>query len=681
MSKRNENEKDFKSVSYFRLLKCCKPYWFRLTIGIVAGLVVGGSLFGSMMMIPNMLMIVDQDSATRQQLNQTAARIVEETEKPGLTAEEKEKAVAELLHPSDNDPKLTKAMNELRKYSEKLGLPVHVGKTSIEVEKPFEFSFPVVDSFGRITWQFFAIYVVLFILIWTLKNIATFVNHYFTRWVGARVITDMRNDIYQCLLGQSLKFYGKQDIGHLISRCTNDTSAIESSVSDTIADATRCPIEIVACAAAIITASWNYGNYGLLLLLFIGMPACVLPIIILARKIRKIYKKSFAKIADILSRMHETFTGIMIIKAYNTEKHEMNVFRRANDKYFRAVIHATFLQLMMQPLMEVVAIAATLIFLLYSYSKGVNITEMLVILTPAILAYRPIKDLAKVVSHLQRSMAAADRYFALIDTDTSIKEDPHPVELKQFERGIEFRDVRFAYEDKQILNGISFRIPKGSMVAVVGQTGSGKTTIANLIARFYDVNSGEVLIDDIPVRKYSIKSLRAHIGIVTQDPILFNDTIANNISYGCRDVSREDIVLAAKQANAHDFIVDGRHREGYDTEVGEKGCKLSGGEKQRVAIARAILKNPPILILDEATSALDTVTEKLVQDALNRVMSNRTVFAIAHRLSTIQHADLIIVLDKGHIVESGTHAELLARGGRYKRLHDTQFAVQQNDGI
>jgi subfamily B ATP-binding cassette protein MsbA len=327
--------------------------------------------------------------------------------------------------------------------------------------------------------------------------------------------------------------------------------------------------------------------------------------------------------------------------------------------------------------MEVVAVAATLVFLVYSYSKDVNFTILVALLAPAFMAYRPIKSLAKVTTYLQRSMAAADRYFDLIDTDTGLTEKPNPLVLKDFEKEISFNDVVFSYEERNILDGINLKIPKGSVVAVVGETGSGKTTIANLIARFYDVNSGSVTIDGIDVRDLSIASLRKNIGIVTQDPILFNETIAENIAYGNPDATQEEIEAAAKKANAHKFIVDGRHVDAYETEVGEKGSKLSGGEKQRVAIARAILKNPPILILDEATSALDTVTERLVQEALNHAMENRTVFAIAHRLSTIRHADMIIVLESGKIAERGTHEELLASGGIYKKLYETQFQTQQ----
>lgn len=660
MSRKDVNDHDTKGVSYLRLLRYSKPYWKRLTVGILAGFVVGGSLFGSLMVIPNMMMVVERDMGH----NNAAAQAEVQLETPAIVA-------VDLV---ESDKELAKTMNKMRYYSEKFNLPLTVKQTAVDINWPAQFTIPVVTETGRISWQFFSIFIFLFLMAWLLKNIATFINRYYTRWVGARVVTDMRNEIYEKLMSQSLKFYGNQDIGHLISRCTNDTAAIESSVSNTIADATRCPIEIIACGSAILIASYQYNNFGLLILLFIGMPLSILPLMIISRRIRKVYKRSFAKIAEVVSRMHETFTGIMVVKAYNTEKKEQERFRHTNHRYFKNIIKALRLQLLMQPLMEVVTVSATLIFLLISYSHGVTVTELAVILIPAVMAYRPIKDLAKVVTNLQRSMAAADRYFEIIDTDTALVEKSNGVILKDFCNEIEFKNVEFSYDgNRNILDDVSFKIKRGSMVAVVGETGSGKTTIANLIARFYDATAGEITIDGVNVQDFQIKSLREHIGIVTQDPTLFNDTIADNIAYGCPDVTRDEIIKAAEQANAHQFIVDGRHPEGYDTEVGEKGFKLSGGEKQRVAIARAILKNPPILILDEATSALDTVTERLVQDALNKVMTNRTVFAIAHRLSTIKNADMIIVLKQGKIVESGSHAELLAYSGSYKTLYETQF--------
>ena len=685
MGRRGENEKKFKAQSYFRLLKYTRPYWFRLTLGVICGLLVGGSLFGSLMIVPELLNAAEQPQGQGSRtikISEKSLQIVdnlEDIKNKKLSREEKLKAVEGILNPKDPDPKLTASLQKLEKYAKKFNLPLEVkDKREIVVTWPTRVVLPVSTASGRMAWQFFAIYVVAFVVGWTIKNLATYANRYYTRWVGAKVIADLRNEAFDKLLGQSLKYYGKMDIGHLISRCTNDTSAIETSVANVIADATRCPIEIIACISAVFVLSWQSGNFVLILILMVGTPLIVLPVAILGRKIRHIYKSALAAIADVISRMHEVFTGIMIVKAYNTEGKERQVFRKINRKYFRTVIHALKYQLLMSPMMEIVAVAATLVFLVYSYSQDVNFTVLIAMLAPAFMAYRPIKSLAKVTTYLQRSMAAADRYFDLIDTDTGIKEKENAVELREFKEAIAFNDVVFSYEDQNILNGINLNIKKGSLVAVVGETGSGKTTIANLIARFYDVNEGSVTIDGTDVRDFSIKSLRKNIGIVTQDPILFNDTIAANIAYGSPDATPDEIEAAALKANAHKFIIDGRHTDAYETEVGEKGSKLSGGEKQRIAIARAILKNPPILILDEATSALDTVTERLVQEALNHAMQNRTVFAIAHRLSTIQHADNIIVLKGGKIAEQGTHEQLLGQSGIYKKLYETQFQTQGN---
>ncbi len=669
---------EFKKQSFFRLLKYTKPYKGRLIIGILAGFLVGGSIFGVLMMAPQLVSAIEDRTTTSDKaVEESQEKVLEVIDDANLSKQQKTAAIHKIYNPETSE-KVSKELKKIKKYAEQYKLPITVNKHSITWDKGFELTIPVEDELGKMSWQFFTIYVIVFVFAWAMKNLFTYVNRYYTRWVGTRVVADLRNEIFQKLIGQSLKFYGQIDVGQLISRCTNETSAIESAVANTIADATRCPLEILACGISIFIFCREFNDYSLPIILFIGLPLSILPIIIISRRIRKIYKKSFAKIADVVSRMHEVFTGILIVKSYNTEEKENIRFKRENRKYFRTVVGALKMELLMAPLMEVVAVAASLAFFIYSYSQGVTLTQISGLLFPAFLAYQPIKKIAKISTYLQRSMAAADRYFNMIDIDTAIKESPNARPLKSFENEIVFNDVTFSYEpSRKILDDIDLKIPKGHVVAVVGETGSGKTTIASLIARFYDVDSGSVTIDKHDVREIQTKSLREHIGIVTQDAILFNDTIANNIAYGCPGVTREQVIEAAKQANAHDFIVGGRHKDGYDSIVGDKGRNLSGGEKQRVAIARAILKNPPILILDEATSALDTVTERLVQEALNRVMSNRTVFAIAHRLSTIKHADQIIVLDKGKIIERGTHDELLKHGGRYKILHDHQFDMGQ----
>ena len=671
------NEGNFRRQSYRRLIRYAKPYKYKLAVGILAGFAVGGSLLMSNLMIPRMVMVVENPTATADETAKSANEILNElNQHPEWSEEERLHAVQSVLNPSldADDPQMAALVKQVEKTISEYSLPAKVDGSNLIITWPTEVSVPIYSSGERVSWQIFAMFAFCFMIMWMIRNLAIYLNRFFTRWVGARVVADMRNEIFSSLLGQSLGFYGQMDVGHLISRCSNDTAAIESSVSDVIADLTRCPIEILACATAIIITSIQNDNYILPIILFIGMPMVVLPVMMLSKHIKKAYKASFAKIAEVTSRMHEVFTGIRVVKAYNTEEQEDTKFRAINRRYFKYIVKALRQQLLMQPLMEIVAVGATLIFGVYSYTQNVSLTEIAALLAPAILAYEPIKNLSKVLPTISRSMAAADRYFDLLDTHTALPVKPDAIELTDFKDRISFNNVCFSYGEHRILSDITFDIRKGQMVAVVGETGSGKSTIANLIARFYDVESGSVSIDGVDVRDYTMKSIRRHIGIVNQDAILFNDTIANNIAYGCPDATMDQIIEAATQANAHQFIVDGSHPDGYNTEVGEKGFKLSGGEKQRVAIARAILKNPPILILDEATSALDTVTERLVQDALNRIMTNRTVFAIAHRLSTIQQADLILVLKHGKIAEAGTHQELLELNGIYRKLHDTQFS-------
>lgn len=668
---------------YWRLLRYVKPYKWRLAVGILAGLVASGSMFGGIMVIPQLVKGVDVVTPeTVEQNRKTAVEIVKELDtQPGKNISERETAVEKVLNRparrgvlEHNVEKTEKKLKKIFPESWNIHVRYDEGRVVLQAFGWTVFRIPAETRSGKMTWQFFALFALILVVLWAVRNLFIFINHYYMRWVGIRVVTDLRMDAFRNLVNQSMCFFGKIDIGQMISRTTNDTSVMETAVANSIADATRCPMEIATCVIAVFLASAKFNNWLLPLILLLGLPLCLVPLVVISRRVRNIFRHAFGQIAVVVQRMHEVLSGILVVKAYHAEAMEIASFGLVNRKYFKSLVKALKNQLFMQPLMETVAVTATLVFLVYSYSQQVTLSELVQLLAPIFLAYQPIKQLAKVFGNVQRSMAAADRYFELLDMDTSLKEKPDAVELNGFNDRIQLDNVSFAYGERKILDGIDLTIPKGKMVAVVGATGSGKTTIAHLIARFYDVNEGRVLIDGHDVRDISIGSLRKYIGIVSQQPILFNDTIANNISYGTPDVSREQIIEAAKLVNAHDFITDGRHPEGYDTVVGEKGFRLSGGEQQRVTIARAVLRNPAILILDEATSALDTATERLVQDALSKAMKNRTVFAIAHRLSTIRNADLIIVLDHGKIIESGTHSELMEKGGKYRELYDTQFS-------
>lgn len=534
------------------------------------------------------------------------------------------------------------------------------------------FNIPLETAGGRISWQFLALSFMIFPIIIFLRVAMLFANHYCLRWTGARVVRDLRNDLFDHLQKQSLKFYSQVEVGQLISRCTNDTMTIELLMSVTVADALRAPFEILGAAAFIVYFAMQQKMVSVLLIAVVVLPLCLIPLLKLGRRVRKWSRRNLERMSIITQRMHENLTGIRVVKAYHSEAYESQRFHAVNQQQFKTVLRGTRAELLITPAMEAVNMLMIAVFFIYCYAKGLTLLQIVPIATGFVIFYKPLKQLGKIQTSIERGHAALNRIFSLFDSDTCLPEATHPVSKTTFETAIEFRDISFSYQEGSaaVIDHAVFEIKHGEMVAVVGATGSGKTTLANLLARFYDPTAGSVIMDGVDIRQISMGDLRKLIGVVTQETILFNDTIAQNICYGSFEATREQIVAAAQMANAHQFIA--AHSEGYERVVGDKGFVLSGGERQRIAIARAILHNAPILILDEATSALDTVTERLVQDALNLLMTNRTVFVIAHRLSTIRKADLILVMDQGRIVERGTHDQLYQAEGQYRKLCDMQ---------
>lgn len=615
-------------ILYRRLIAYARPYSVKLAVGILLGFIVGGTIFPLLSGLQNVFRPFDNEIV-------------------------KSQAAGDAVQAGDGTAAVPPD-NYVYRMARRLGVS------------------PARED-GRMTWQFMLLTLFAMPFIVLLRAVADYGNQYYMKWVGARMVMDLRNDLFRSLQSQSLKFYARSDVGQLISNCTNDAAVVENLVATTVSDMVRAPIEILFAAAFVVVLSVREELFGLVLLLFVLFPLCVVPIVILGRFVRRYALRSLERVSGLVSRMHESFTGIRVIKAFNTEQRESDRFAAENLAYFKPVMRALKAELLMTPLMEVVGILLAGGVLVICYARDVKLSQIVPLMFAGVVVYKPLKQLARINAGLQRGAAALERLYGVLDTDMRLKESINPVEVGEFRNSVVFEQVCFSYVDggPDVVSNISFSMPRGSVVAVVGQTGSGKTTIANLLARFYDATSGRVMLDGLDLRNIRISSLRAMVGVVTQETVLFNDTIANNIAYGVPNATREQIEMAARQANAHDFIV--ANAGGYDRIVGEKGFVLSGGERQRIAIARAILLNPPIMILDEATNALDTVTERLVQEAIARVMQNRTVFAIAHRLSTVKHANLILVIDGGRIVEQGTHDHLYAAGGRYRKLCDMQM--------
>jgi subfamily B ATP-binding cassette protein MsbA len=515
--------------------------------------------------------------------------------------------------------------------------------------------------------------------IYLLKGVGSYLSSYLTAGVGQRVVMDLRNALYRHILGQSAGFFAQRTTGQLMSRINNDVGQVQQVVSETIADLARESLTLVGCAAWLF-----YLDARLTIVCMTGAPIIVYPLVRLGQRVRRTTRRSQEALEYISHVSAEAFTGHRIVKAFGTEVHEAEKFKRAGYSLFRTNMKVTAALSSLPPLMELlggVGMAAALVIGSRSVaSKAMTEGDFFSFMAAVMLMYGPAKKLSRVNADVQQAMAASERIFEMLDTHTEVHERPDAPALPPFRAAIEFCDVGFGYDEGagRILRGVSFRVTAGQLIAIVGRSGAGKTTLVNLLPRFYDVTTGAILIDGADIREMTLASLRAQIGIVTQETVLFDDTIANNIAYGTHGshgtprMASQAIIAAAQAANAHGFI--SALPLGYETMIGERGQRLSGGQRQRLAIARALLKNAPILVLDEATSALDSESELLVQEALTNLMMNRTAFVIAHRLSTIRRADAIIVLERGHIVEFGRHDELLARPeGAYATLYQMQL--------
>ena len=629
--------------AYGRVWSYARQYKVRIIVGILCGMLTAGTLVPFFQVIQPALQQVE----SRQ-------------EAPAAEAPVAEAPAAEAPADGAHKDKSAKKAKGLEKDYGKIRTWLHEHGVELQDENE-ELGLPLL---------FLIIVVVPVVALFRCGLI--FLNHYCLAWAGMRTVRDIRCDIFRHVEAQSMQFHGRIDVGQLMSRCTSDPHQVQQIIQHVLQELAQAPFEIAVSVGFIVWSAVHNHMLPTLGIIVLGFPMFMIPVVFLSKRIRKWSKKALQRFSVVGSRIHEILTCIKVVKAYNTEALEEEKYEEANNQTLKATLRSLRWGLLVGPAVETVGIFLICGFVVWCFFTGVKLSMIIPMLAPLLLIYRPLKQLSKLQVQVEQGRAALTRIWSIMDVEMELPEDPAAVEKASFDDKVVFDDVCFRYDtaEHDAVSHASFEIPRGKVVAVVGGTGSGKSTMSSLLARFYDPVSGAIAMDGVDLRKLRIADLRRLVGSVQQETLLFNDTIEANIRYGSPEATHEQVVAAAKMANAHDFIMS--QPEGYARLAGEKGFALSGGERQRIAIARAILRNPPILILDEATSALDTVTERLVQDAINNLMKDRTVFAIAHRLSTIRNADLILVMQDGRIVERGTHDELYAKDGVYRKLCDMQ---------